>query len=77
MSILFGSPYMLSIDDSVYAKVAAINIIGSSAYSGPGNGAVITMSYPPDAPTTLERNYDLTSKTQISFTWADGASNGG
>jgi hypothetical protein len=77
MSILLGTPFLLTLDQSVYAKVSAINSVGSSSYSVPGNGAVISMSYPPDAPVSVERNSALTTKTQISFTWEDGSSNGG
>lgn len=77
MSIMLGAPYMLTMGDSVYAKVSAINIVGPSEFSLPGNGAVITMSYPPDAPVNVARNNALTTKTQISFSWQDGASNGG
>jgi hypothetical protein len=63
ISVLLGTPFRLSLGSSVYAKVAAINIVGSSEYSLPGNGAVITMSYPPDAPVNLLRNNLLTTKT--------------
>jgi hypothetical protein len=68
---------MLSLDSSVIAKVGAINIIGLSDYSDDGNGAVISMSYAPDAPTNLARNHGTTTRTQLGLTWTDGASNGG
>jgi hypothetical protein len=61
----------------VYAKVSAINQVGESEYSTPGNGAVITMSYTPDAPVNLAKDFALTSKSQISLVWEDGSSNGG
>lgn len=63
--------------DSVYAKVAATNIVGDSLFSQVGNGAVIAMSYPPDAPRNLRRNEDVTTRTVLAFYWSDGASNGG
>lgn len=75
ISVLLGAPFYLS--TSVYAKVAATNIVGNSQYSSVGNGAYITMSYPPDAPANLLRDEDLTTKTVLAFTWTDGASNGG
>lgn len=77
ISVLLGSPFMLSVGSSVYAKVAAINVIGPSDYSSLGNGAVISMSYKPDPPMNLQRDEVNTSKTQVAFTWSDGASNGG
>ena len=48
---------MLSLDSSVIAKIAAINVIGLGDYSEIGNGAVISMSYAPDAPLNLARNH--------------------
>jgi hypothetical protein len=77
MSTLQGAPFMLSLGASVYAKVAAINQIGNSLESLPGNGATITLSFVPDAPINLKRNELLTTRTQISFTWENGLSNGG
>jgi hypothetical protein len=75
MSVLIGSPYFLS--GSVHAKVSASNIVGESAFSPVGNGAVITLSFPPDAPILLKRNEELTSQTKLAFSWSDGPSNGG
>jgi hypothetical protein len=75
ISVLLGSPFNLV--DSVYAKVAATNVVGNSLYSSVGNGAIITMSYPPDAPDNLLRDEAITSRTVLGFSWTDGASNGG
>jgi hypothetical protein len=75
ISVLLGSPFLLS--DNVYAKVSASNVVGDSQYSDVGNGAIITMSYPPDAPTNLLRNDASTTRTVLAFTWTDGASDGG
>lgn len=66
----------MKVNQSVYARVLATNAVGSSAYSNAGNGAVITMSYAPDAPQLLIRS-NLTTTTTITFTWSDGLSNGG
>jgi hypothetical protein len=68
---------MLSVSSSVFAKVAAVNSIGTSEYSSIGNGAIISMSFAPDAPITLARDEVLTTRTQLGLTWANGASNGG
>lgn len=62
---------------SVYAKVAATNVVGDSIYSEVGNGAEIAISFMPDAPVNLTRDEENTSLTVLSFTWQDGASNGG
>lgn len=75
ISVLLGAPFDLS--TSVYAKVLATNVVGDSQYSIVGNGAYITMSYPPDAPTNLLRDEETTSMTVLAFTWTNGASNGG
>jgi hypothetical protein len=77
MSTLQGTPFMLNLGQSVYAKVAAVNEINSSPNSVPGNGASITLSFVPDAPVNLLRNELLTTRSQISLSWEAGASNGG
>ena len=57
ISTLLGAPFNLVYGSSVYARSAAINIIGSSLFSTAGNGAVIAMSYAPDAPVNLTTNF--------------------
>lgn len=42
-----------------------------------GNGALIEMSYPPDAPANLLRDEAVTTRTVLGFSWSDGASDGG
>jgi len=61
----------------VFAKVAAINAVGIGAYSQGGNGAVIQISFVPDAPINLTRDSNLTTINQIVIRWSAGASNGG
>ena len=46
---LIAAPYSLEWGTSVYAKLTATNIKGTSEFSTPGNGAVII--YSPDVPT--------------------------
>lgn len=53
---LVSSPYNLGWGQSVYAKVAAINIVGESVYSVEGNGAVILTV--PDHPLNLQNVQD-------------------
>jgi hypothetical protein len=48
---LQATPFSLEWGTSVYAKVTAINVMGSSVASSAGNGAVITRE--PDAPTNV------------------------
>ena len=59
VSVLTSSPYSLSWGSSVYAKIAAINLYGSSAFSNAGNGATILTI--PDAPLNLADNTAITS----------------
>ena len=75
ISVLLGSPFYLT--ESVYAKVAATNAVGDSVFSSVGNGALIALSFPPDAPVDLTRDEAKTSLTVLAFSWSDGASNGG
>jgi hypothetical protein len=53
----------------------AINAYGKSSLSLPGNGGKIVLV--PDAPTNLQNNPAITSKSVISFTWSEGSNNGG
>lgn len=61
--------------DSVFTKVIAYNVIGDSADSLTGNGAVI--AFVPDAPQAMTQDYTTTLPAQIGFNWVDGESNGG
>ncbi len=54
VTVLRSSPYSLEWGSSVYAKVVAKNIYGSSIESNAGNGAIITTT--PDAPFGLIEN---------------------
>ena len=75
MAILQSAPYNLVWGASIYAKVIATNLVGSSNYSYDGNGAMILTN--PDAPLLLSCNSLLTSKSRIAITWQAGISNGG
>ena len=61
-----ASPFELSWGSSVYVKVAAKNIRGTSMFSAPSNGAII-LTYP-NAP-TLTIVKALTAGEQISLSW--------
>jgi hypothetical protein len=50
------SPYALTPGTSVFAKVMARNVMGESAISTQGNGAILKLSVTPDAPINLARD---------------------
>jgi hypothetical protein len=56
---LTEAPYMLEWGDSVYAKVLATNVKGSSTYSLQGNGGIILRV--PDIPDNLRDMPDVTN----------------
>jgi hypothetical protein len=61
----------------VFAKVIAKNVMGTSSISAPGNGAILKLSVPPDAPVSLARDDLNTFAGQITLNWQDGAFDGG
>jgi hypothetical protein len=75
VSTLINSPFNLPWGSSVYAKVLAQNIYGSSGNSSSGNGAII-ITYP-DPPMNLIENPILRTSSTITFSWTPGNSNGG
>lgn len=64
---LRDSPFNHDWGASIYAKVSATNIVGSSDESQVGNGALILTQ--PDAPINLSDDTDITDHTQIGLTW--------
>jgi hypothetical protein len=60
---------------SVYAKITATNVKGTSDESLPGNGGVIGRV--PDAPINLANVPAVTTGSSIGLTWEEGANNGG
>ena len=73
--ILRDSTYQLTWGSSITAKVVAYNFYGYSAESLEGNGAVI-LTYP-DAPVNVAETVEARSASTITFTWSEGAANGG
>jgi hypothetical protein len=59
----------------VFANIVAINRFGSSIPSSDGNGAVVVIV--PTAPLNLINYPEITSASQIYFTWSNGAFDGG
>lgn len=72
---LTDAPFNLVLDESIDFMVQAHNAYGSSEFSEVGGGALIQLV--PDAPVYLTDDAPNTSATQITFTWQDGASDGG
>ena len=59
ISVLQAAPYNLGGGASIYAKVLAVNFVGSSALSLAGNGAVLPTI--PDAPVSLAKDAAITN----------------
>lgn len=74
---LLAAPWTLSNGASIFAKIVAINAIGSSEESTAGNGATLSISTVPDAPIGLARDSLTTTTNQIGLLWNAGTSNGG
>lgn len=69
------APFELAWGTHVYAKVAAINVMGSSLDSAAGNGAQITRV--PDPPTNLVADLLVSNAVTIGFIWDNGLESGG
>lgn len=75
MAILTGEPWNLELQDKIFANIIAVNHYGGADASPDGGGARIVLV--PDPPTDLQNLSQVTSRTMISFTFADGDSDGG
>jgi hypothetical protein len=64
-------PYRLHWGVSVYARVAAINLVGQSGWSDDGNGAVLLTL--PNAPFNLVDVPAVTNKDQIRLSWLEAS----
>ena len=67
VSALKSAPFSLDWGTSVFAKVAALNIYGSSEDSQAGNGAIIKVT--PGTPTDLAEVYEQKTKSTIGLSW--------
>lgn len=65
---LRDSPFSLSWGTSIYAKVVATNVYGSSRVSNEGNGAIITTT--PDSPLNLAEDTSRRTKSTLGLTWS-------
>lgn len=60
---------------SIWFKVTATNIYGTSLTSEAGNGAIILTN--PDIPLSFERLQALNTLSSLTLSWSEGAANGG
>lgn len=75
ISLLVDSLFQHPWGASIHAKVIAYNLYGYSIESQVGNGAIILTI--PDSPINLAETISARTPTTITFTWTDGAANGG
>lgn len=75
LSTLTAAPYSLLLGFKISAYVVAYNDYGLSLASPIGNEGVIVLV--PDAPVSPINDPAITDKSEIGFSWSDGASNGG
>ena len=75
ISTLQASPFNLPWGASVYAKISATNIVGTSDLANAGNGGTILTN--PDPPQALANIVETTSASVIAFSWTAGSLNGG
>lgn len=75
LATLLEPPYELEFEDSIYARLSATNLFGTSEMSNSGNGAI--MKVVPDAPINLVKNTVLSSKSVIAFSWTKADFDGG
>ena len=70
-----SSPYNMPWGASIWFKVTATNIYGTSLTSEVGNGAIILTN--PDAPVSFERLQAFNTLSSLTLSWSEGAANGG
>jgi hypothetical protein len=75
VSVLRNTPFNITFGSSVWARVSATNIIGSTEFSPAGNGAILLTT--PDSPVNLANVPSITTGSRIGLTWSDGAADGG
>jgi hypothetical protein len=75
VNVLRTAPFSLEWGSSIWAKISVTNIIGTTSYSPPGNGAIMLTSS--DAPLDLENVPEITTGSQIGLIWTDGLVSGG
>lgn len=69
------APYNLGFEDTIYFRLSATNIFGTSIVSNQGNGAI--MAVEPAAPTNLLKDTELSTRDAIVFSWTPPTFEGG
>jgi hypothetical protein len=72
---LRATPFEIPWGSSIYARVLSVNVVGESAYSAVGNGAIILSI--PSAPYNLENDALVSGKSEIKFDWYEPLETGG
>jgi hypothetical protein len=75
VGVFRAAPYSYPWGTSVFVKVTATNIKGTSELSLGGNGAVIIFS--PDAPTNLVEDTSQRTASSLGISWTAPVENGG
>ena len=75
IATLMAAPFNLPWGSSIYAKLTATNIQGTTPESPVGNGAIILTF--PDTPTSFTNVPSITNGYQIGLTWTKGVNEGG
>lgn len=78
MQNLRASPYNLAWGSSVYARVSAINVYQTSAYSDqtPETNKAVIITYP-SKPLSLHETVADRTATAVGLAWLEGTDNGG
>jgi hypothetical protein len=74
-TVLHEANYNLPWGSSVWTKITATNLYGTSDMSVAGNDGIIYAV--PDAPVSLSENLDERTYSTLTIAWADGADSGG
>lgn len=74
-TVLRADPFEIPWGSSIQARVYSVNVVGISAYSEIGNGAIILSI--PSEPRSLENDAQVSSKSEIKFTWIEPIETGG
>jgi hypothetical protein len=71
---LRAEPFNLNWGDSVYAKLKATNVKGTSSFTSSGNGAILITN--PDVPVSLTEVYAQRSESTLGLSWSEGLYDG-
>jgi hypothetical protein len=75
ITTLLAEPFLHPWGAAIYARVAAINIVGESLMSDQGSGGLILRG--PDPPINFQNMPSITNKEQIGIQWEKAPEEGG